>query len=75
MGGKVVKTELSCWEYRQLREVSEKKKMSLDDAVREAVGDWIRLQTPLEEDPLFKLEPRDTGVVTDTGKLDKNLYD
>jgi len=71
---KVVQTELSGVEYKQLRDVSKRKKMSLKDAVREAVREWIRLQTPLEEDPLFQLEPRNTGVLTDSGNLDKELY-
>ena len=74
MDEKVVQTELSGTEYKQLREVIRRKKMSLKEAVREAVREWVRLQTPLEEDPLFSLEPKETGVATDSGNLDKSIY-
>ncbi len=74
MDEKVVQTELSGTEYKQLRDASRRKKMSLKEAVREAVREWIRLQTPIGEDILFSLQPKDTGESTDSSNIDKELY-
>ena len=71
---KVVQTELSRSEYERLREVSTRKNISLKEALRQAVEEWVRQQTPMEADPLFSLEPKDTGVETDSSSLDKELY-
>ncbi|MCW4013450.1 MAG: hypothetical protein NWF07_10735 [Candidatus Bathyarchaeota archaeon] len=71
---KVVQTELSRTEYERLKEVSTRKKISLKEALRQAVEEWIRHQTPIDTDPLFRLEPKDTGVETDSSSLDKELY-
>jgi len=71
---KVVQTELSRSEYEKLREVSTRKKISLKEALRQAVEAWVRQQTPIDADPLFSLEPKDTGVATDSSSLDKELY-
>jgi len=73
MSDKVVQTELSGGEYSQLKDLTRKKKITLKEAVREAVMEWIRLQTPLEEDPLFQLQPSE-GTPTDSSDLDKTLY-
>jgi hypothetical protein len=48
--------------------------MTIKDAVRDAITSWIGLQTPLEEDPLFKLKPTRTGVKTESSRLDEALY-
>jgi hypothetical protein len=71
---KVVQTELSRSEYERLREVSTRKKISLKEALRQAVEEWVRQQTPIDADPLFRLEPKDTGVETDSSSLDRELY-
>ncbi len=73
LSDKVVQTELSSGEYSQLKDLTRKKKITLKEAVREAVMEWIRLQTPLEEDPLFQLQPKE-GTPTDSSDLDKTLY-
>jgi hypothetical protein len=73
MDDKIVKFQLSDIEYKQLEEVMRQKQMNLNEAVREAIREWVRLQTPLEEDSLFSLEPKVTGVATDSGNLDKCL--
>lgn len=71
---KVVQTELSRSEYKRLREVSTRKNISLKEALRQAVEEWVRQQTPMDADPLFSLEPKDTGLETDSSSLDKELY-
>jgi hypothetical protein len=73
LSDKVVQTELSGGEYIQLKDLTQKKKITLKEAVREAIVEWIRLQTPIEEDPLFLLQPRE-GTPTDSSDLDKTLY-
>jgi hypothetical protein len=72
--GKVVQTEVDPTEYEVLEKIVRKRQMTIKEAVREAVASWIGLQTPLEEDPLFKLKPVRTGVKTDSSKLDDALY-
>jgi hypothetical protein len=72
--GKVVQTEVDPREYGLLEQIVKKRRMTIKEAVREAVTSWIGLQTPLEEDPLFKLKPVRTGVRTDSSKLDEALY-
>jgi len=71
---KVVQTELSRSEYERLREVSTRKQISLKEALRQAIEEWVRQQTPMDADALFSLEPKDTGVETDSGSIDKELY-
>jgi len=72
--GKVVQTEVDASEYGILESIVRKRRMTIKEAVREAIESWIGLQTPLEEDPLFKLKPARTGVKTDSSKLDEALY-
>jgi len=72
--GKVVQTEVDPSEYAILENIVRKRGMTIKEAVREAIESWVGLQTPLEEDPLFKLKPARTGVRTDSSKLDEVLY-
>ena len=72
--GKVVQTEVNASDYEALEKVVKKRRMTIKEAVREAVTSWIGLQTPLNEDSIFKMKPRRTGVKTDSSKLDELLY-
>ncbi len=72
--GKVVQTEVNPADYEALEKVVKKRRITIKEAVREALTSWIGLQTPLDEDPIFKLRPRRTGVKTDSSKLDDLLY-
>lgn len=72
--GKVVQTEVDPSEYGILEKIVKKRKMTIKEAVREAITSWVGLQTPLSEDPLFKVKPTKTGVKTDASKLDAILY-
>lgn len=74
MARKVVQTELDDDEYRLLKEVVEKRRITLKSGLREAVRQWVSTQIPVSEDPLFRVEPVNTGVRTDASKLDKRLY-
>jgi len=71
---KVVQTELIQEEYDLLQRVAEKRGVTIKHGLREAVQQWISAQIPINEDPLFKIEPVKTGVKTDSSKLDKLLY-
>ncbi len=72
--GKVVQTEVNPSEYEILEKIVRKRRMTIKDAVRDAITSWIGLQTPLEEDPLFKVKPTRTGVKTESSRLDDALY-
>ncbi len=72
--GKVVQTEIELSEYAILEGIVNKRRLTIKQAVREAIESWVGLQTPLEEDPLLKLKPVRTGVRTDSSKLDELLY-
>jgi len=72
--GKVVQTEVDASAYHLLEEIIKKRRMTIKEALREAVASWIGLQTPLEDDPLFKIKPTRTGVKTDTSRLDDAIY-
>lgn len=71
---KVVQTEVESSEYEMLEKILKKRRMTIKEAVREAIVNWIGLQTPISEDPLFKLEPAKTGVKTDSSRIDELLY-
>ncbi len=71
---KVVQTELEEKEYEILRKVVEKKKLTIKEGLREAIHQWVAMQTSLEDDPLFKVKPVKTGVKTDSSNLDSALY-
>ncbi|MEM2849673.1 MAG: hypothetical protein QXI36_05295 [Candidatus Bathyarchaeia archaeon] len=71
---KVVQTELEEKEYEILRKVIEEKGLTIKQGLREAIRQWVAMQTSLEEDPLFNVKPVKTGVKTDSSKLDEALY-
>ena len=71
---KVVQTELEMKEYEALRRVVEKMGLTIKQGLREAVQQWVAMQSSLEEDPLFKVRPVKTGVKTDSSNLDRTLY-
>jgi len=60
--------------YKALEAIVRKRRVTIKDAVREAIVSWIGLQTPVAEDPLLRLKPVRTGVKTDASKLDEILY-
>ena len=70
-GRKIVQTELEMWEYEAFRRVVEKRGLTIKQGLREAIQQWIATQIPLEEDPLFKVKPVQTGVKTDPSDLDR----
>jgi len=71
---KVVQTEVESSEYEMLEKILKKRRMTIKEGVREAIVSWIGLQTPINEDPLFKLRPEKTGVKTDSSRIDELLY-
>jgi len=71
---KVVQTELVEQEYELLRKIAAERGITIKVGLREAVQQWVRANIPIEEDPLFKVKPKKTGVVTDSSRLDKVLY-
>ena len=49
----------------------ESEQLTIKHGLREAIQQWIATQIPLEEDPLFKVKPVQTGVKTDPSDLDR----
>jgi hypothetical protein len=71
---RVVQTEVDASEYGLLEKIVKRRKMTIKDAVREAIVSWVGLQTPLNEDALFTVKPVRTGVKTNSSRLDETLY-
>ena len=74
MAQKNVQTELPEEEYRMLVKAAKEKNISIKEGVREAVRRSIETGLPFSEDPLFGLKPVKTGVITDSSRLDEELY-
>ena len=74
MVDRVIQTDLSEKEYKLLRKAVERRRITIKEGLREAVRQWIETQIPVEEDPLFKIEPVRTGVKTDSSDIDRRLY-
>jgi hypothetical protein len=73
--GKVVQTEVDLSEYRMLESIVKKRRITIKEALREAIASWVGLQTPIDQDPIFKVKPAATGVKTDSSRLDDLLHD
>ena len=58
---KVVQTELEVREYEILRRVLRRGGLTIKQGLREAIQQWIAMQTSLQEDPLFRVRPVKTG--------------
>lgn len=71
---KNIQTELDDKLYRLLKEAAEARRITLKEGVREAVRSWVTEKTSIENDPFFRLKPMDTGVVTDSSKIEEALY-
>ena len=71
---KVVQTELAEREYEFLLKVAKKRRLTIKEGLREAVQHWISTQIAIKEDPLFSIEPVETGMKTDSSRLDEPLY-
>ncbi len=71
---KVVQTEIEMNEYEALRRVVEKRGLTIKQGLREAIQQWVAMQSSFEEDPIFKVRPVKTGVKTNSSNLDRILY-
>ena len=71
---KVVQTELDEKEYRLISEVTKKKGLSIKEVLRVAAVSYASDQLAIEEDHIFKVKPRGTGIKTDASSLDEQLY-
>ena len=74
LGRRVIQTDLPYDEYVQLKKLVEKKRITMDVGVREAIRQWIFANLQFSEDPLFEIKPVKTGVKTDSSKLDKHAW-
>jgi hypothetical protein len=71
---KNIQTGLDDKLYRLLKEATEARRMTIKEGVREAVRSWVTEKTSIEDDPFFRLKPMDTGVITDSSKIEEELY-
>ena len=71
---KVVQTEIEMNEYEALRRVVEKRGLTIKQGLREAIQQWVAMQSSFEEDPIFKVRAVKTGVKTNSSNLDRTLY-
>jgi hypothetical protein len=72
LGWRVIRTDLPYDEYVQLKKLVEKKRITMDMGVREAISQWIFANLNFSEDPLFEVKPVKTGVKTISSNLDKH---
>ncbi len=71
---KVIQTELDEQEYRRFKEFSKSQGSSIKETLRDAAMFYLEEKTAPENDPIFNIKPRRTGVKTDASKLDEQLY-
>ncbi|MCX6649805.1 MAG: hypothetical protein NTV61_10540 [Candidatus Bathyarchaeota archaeon] len=70
---KNIQTEIDDKLYRLLKESTEARRMTIKEGIREAVRSWVTEEASIEDDPFFRLKPVDTGVVTDSAKIEEAL--
>ena len=71
MNERAVKVKVTDQEHRQLTEMARRNNISPSEAVHEAVKDWIGTQSKFQNDPLFMIKPVDSGIETDSSRLDR----
>ncbi len=71
---KVIQTELDEMAYRRFKEFSKSRGASIKETLRDAAMFYLEEKTSPENDPIFSVKPRRTGVKTDASKLDEQLY-
>ena len=72
MGRRIIRTDLPYDEYVQLKKLVEKKRITMEMGVREAIRQWILANLQFSEDPLLEIKPVETGVKTNSSNLDKH---
>ncbi len=72
---KVVQTEVDPELYRALKKTAEAKGLSLKEAVRRALRDWVAREGDLSWDALFDLRKTFTvGKATNASEVDEVVY-
>jgi hypothetical protein len=71
---KVVQTELEASEYEVLQSVAKKKRMTIKEAVREALRSWNASNSDLSKDSLFQLKPVPFKLKVPSDEIDSFLY-
>ncbi len=72
LGRRIIRTDLPYDEYVQLKKLVEKKRITMEMGVREAIRQWILANLQFSEDPLLEIKPVETGVKTNSSNLDKH---
>lgn len=72
---KVVQTEIPEESYKELSEITEKEGITIKEAVREAIAEYIASKSRFSaEDALFKLKPVKYKDARASEDVDKILY-
>ncbi len=73
-GNKVVQIELSNSEYEALAQTAKSLKLTIKQAVKEALKEWTVAKCDLSSDPLFSIRPAKFRVKIRADRLDEYLY-
>ena len=71
---KVVQTELSAEEYQVLTQTAKSHKLTIKQAVKEALSEWALSRADFSEDPLLKIRPIKFKVKIRADRLDEFMY-
>ncbi|MFX1563645.1 MAG: hypothetical protein ACFFDP_10115 [Promethearchaeota archaeon] len=71
---KVLQTEVSEVAYEGFLLTAKRKKITLKEALRQAVLLWTAQNYPVEEDPFLKLIPVKFRVAVESEEIDRVLY-
>ena len=77
MERKVAQTELEPKEYSALSTTAKKNHLSIKEALRQAVLQWIQERSGINpDDPIFRLKPVDWGKGTENAsrEVDETVY-
>jgi len=71
---KVLQTEVSEEAYEGFLLTAKRKKITLKEALRQAVLLWTAQNNPVEEDPFLKLTPVKFKIAIESEEIDGVLY-
>jgi hypothetical protein len=71
---KVLQTEVSEDTYEGFLLTARRKKLTLKEALQQAVLLWTAQNYPVEEDPFLKLKPVRFKVAVSAEEIDRTLY-
>lgn len=72
---KNLQTKISDVELTDLEEICRREQISKREALREAIGDWIKKKKGFDaDDPLFRDDPLSIEIEKNAGQVDEVVY-